>query len=156
MKGLIVDKGEQYYSTFLKVFKKVRILSENYNWLVSNAECYPQIDQYREKLSKPYAWMTGEEVLMMLEIEDFQWIWGVISGFDKKIMLDEVLKEKLPYADGYANFWDNPITIQHTLAEVEIVAWDSTCMLFISKNDEIIENISELYPLGEDLAKYNI
>lgn len=54
--------------------------------------------------------------------EDFQWIWGVLSGFEKHIELDDVLRSELPYADGYAGFWKNPVTIQHPLADVEIVA----------------------------------
>ena len=34
---------------------------------------------------------------------------------------------------GYDGFWKNPVSIQHPLAELEIVAWDSTLTLLISR-----------------------
>lgn len=42
MKGIIVDTGEKFYSYFAKVFSSNSILVENYNWLITNAECNPQ------------------------------------------------------------------------------------------------------------------
>ena len=91
----------------------------------------------------------------VLHTEDFLWIWGVLSGFPETITLEDVLNYPLPYADEYTGFWENPITLQHPLSEIELVAWDSTCTLFISNNDSIIEDISKIYPQAEDLEKYN-
>lgn len=155
MRGFILRKGEPYYSLFGRAYKEIKMLSHNYNWLISNAECYPKELEYRKKLSSPYAWMTGEELAQMLCKEDFQWVWGVLSGFPNTIALDEVLKSPLPYADGNGAFWENPLTIQHPLAEVEIVAWDSCCSLFISKNNDLIREITTVYPQIEDLESYN-
>jgi len=62
----------------------------------------------------------------------------------------------LPYTDGYEGFWKNPINLQHPLAEVEIVAFDSKCTLFISKKNNIIKKIASFYPQSKDLEKYNI
>lgn len=59
-------------------------------------------------------------------------------------------KEKI-----FSGFWRNPITIQHPLAEVEIIAWDRTCTLFISKNDAIIDEISAIYPCGQSLEEHS-
>ncbi len=58
---------------------------------------------------------------------------GVLSGFKREIPLQEVLSYGLPYADSYDGFWKNPVSIQHPLAELEIVAWDSTLTLLISR-----------------------
>lgn len=155
MKGLILNKGESYYSTFGRLFHEIEELSENYNWLISYPECYPQNLEFRDKLDQNFVWMTGKELRQMLNTEDFQWIWGVISGFDKNIELGNILKYPLPFADGYTGFWENPLTMQHKLAEIEIVAWDSSCSLYLSDNSEIIEKISSIYPRAEDLERYN-
>lgn len=156
MKGLILNKGEPYFSSFSKVFKNIKELSKDYNWLISNAECYPQKVESREKLNMAaYAWMKGDELVQLLCQEDFQWVWGVLSGFNKNVQLNEILKYELPYADGYLGFWKTPLTIQHPLAEVEIVAWDSSCSLFISKSDKIIGEIATIYSKAEDLNLYN-
>lgn len=155
MKGLILNKGEPYYSSFTKLFKEVEQLSRDYNWLISNAECYPQKFEYVEKLKMPYTWIRGQELSQMLCLDEFQWIWGVLSGFNKNVKLSEILKYELPYADGYTSFWKSPLTMQHPLAEVEIVAFDSSCSLFISKSHKIIERIAAVYSQAEDLEQYN-
>lgn len=155
MKGLIIDKGEKFHSYFAKIFSKIPVLVQNYNWLVTNAECNPQNLEDRDKLNEKYYWLSGKELSEILEREDFQWIWGVLSGFPTNITLENILKSELPYADGYTGFWRNPITIQHPLAEVEIVAWDSTYSILISKNDIIIDEISDVYPQSQNLEEYN-
>ena len=155
MKGLILDEGERYYSTFGKIFKEIKDVSEKYNWLITATECYPENAEHQKILDKPYVWLSGEELKRMLNEEDFQWIWGVMSGFDKSIELADVLQYSLPYANEYPDFWKNPLTLQHNLSEIEMVAFDSSLTLFISKNDEIIKAIARLYPLAKDLEKYN-
>ena len=90
-------------------------------------------------LSKEYCWISGKQLTEMVNEENFQWIWGVLSAFPPNISLEEVLKYQLPEADGYSGFWKNPISIQHPLAEIELVAWDSSLTILISKKDTIIE-----------------
>ena len=36
-------------------------------------------------------------------------------------------------------YWHNPVSMQHPLAEIEIVAGDSSWTIFISKQDDIID-----------------
>lgn len=80
---------------------------------------------------------------------------GSFSGFNKNILKEDVLKYDLPYADDYGEFWKNPLSIQHPLAEIEIVAWDSTLTLLISKDDEIVDIFMKNKPYAKDLEKYN-
>ncbi len=47
------------------------------------------------------------------------------------------------------------ISIQHPLAAVELVAWDSGCTLFISKEDELVNKFRKEFPLSVDLEMYN-
>jgi len=77
-----------------------------------------------------------------------------LSGFEKNIDLEEVLKFPLPDAQEYEGFWKNPVSIQHPLASIEIVPWDSTLTLVISKENKIVSDFKKHYPLSEDLASY--
>lgn len=48
---------------------------------------------------------------------------------------------KLPYAAGNGNIWKEPISMQHPLADIEIIAWDSSLTAVICKDDSIIDTI---------------
>ena len=116
MKGAILQKGEKHYTYMKGVFSAIRNAQLGYNWLITNCECYPQTKSFYELLTNDnYCWLSGSELTSLVEKEDFQWIWAVLSGVDKSMPVEEVLKYDLPYADGYAGFWENPITIQHPL-----------------------------------------
>lgn len=52
------------------------------------------------------------------------------------------------------NSIDN-VGIQHPLAEVEIVAWDSSLTLLISKDDNLVQRFRDYFPLSEDLSALN-
>lgn len=82
--------------------------------------------------------------------------WGVLSGFKREVPLHQVLSYGLPYADGYTGFWKNPISIQHPMADIEIVAWDSALTLLISRDEAIAQVFRNAYPRSEDLETYNL
>lgn len=155
MKGVILNKGEKGYSYFKQIFDKITVLSADYNWLISYPECYPNDRELEKKMRKKYLWISGKEIKDILCLDDFQWVWGVLSGFPQKILLEDVLKYPLPYADGYSGFWENPVTLQHPLAEIEIVAWDGCCTLCIAKERLIIDEFLTVYKQAENLEKYN-
>ena len=155
MKGIIIDEGEKYFTFLKKIFKSINDVQKKYNWLITSYECYPQNTKYVEKLSEEYCWITGEDLTEMVEKEDFQWVWGVFSAFSKDVTEEEILQYKLPRADGYDGFWKSPVSIQHPLAEIEIVAWDSSLTIFISKDNAIADGIIKNNPLAKDLEEYN-
>ena len=155
MIGLLLKNHNQYYSFFRETFNKISTLSTEYNWLISGIECYPVKAEYQKLFSSRYVWISGERLLEILQDEDIQWIWGVFSGFEKNVTLQQILVSKVPFADGNKSFWQLPLKIEHPLATIEIVAWDSSCSLFISSNDATIREFSKLYPLAIDLEQYN-
>lgn len=155
MYGAILRKGEEYYTYLYRIFTGINMVQKDYNWLLTDIVAYPETKEYQDLFSKEYCWLSGEELTNIIEKEDFQWIWGVLSGFDKNIDIEEVLKYSVPYADGYEGFWGNPLSLQHPLASIEIVAWDSSLSLVISKNKQIIDNVRLVFPLSEDLEVYN-
>ena len=153
--GAILEKGESWYTYMGKIFRAIGDAQKNYNWLISDADCFPMTPEFSELLARESCWLTGEALTAMVEREDFQWIWAVLSGFPKEVSLEQVLEHPLPYADGYAGFWKNPLTLQHPLAEVELVPWDSSATLVLSTRKELVEDYRRFSPLSEDLAQYN-
>ncbi|MBP3617684.1 MAG: hypothetical protein J6J38_06575 [Lachnospiraceae bacterium] len=151
MKGCIINYDE---TSLNEIFDDIESF-DKYNLLITNMECYPLDEKMSEMFSNEYCWIEGKELLQLLKKEEFQWIWGVFSVFSKEITLEEVLKYKYPYADGYSGFWKNPITIQHPLATTEIVAWDGSKVLVISKKEELANTLLQKNVSAKDLEEYN-
>jgi hypothetical protein len=155
VKSAILDKGENYYTHMGKIFLGIENEHLKYNWLITDCVCYPQDEKLYEMFLKDYVWISGERLTEIILKEDFQFIWGVFSGFSKDVNLEEILNYDLPLADGYAGFWEDNVGIQHPLVDIEIVAWDSTLTLFISKNDKLTDLFMKSFPLAEDLSVKN-
>lgn len=157
MKGSIIDTKEERRFVYMQnIFSSINNIQVDYNWLITNCECFSKTaDSAVFYNNTEYTWISGEELTEIVNKDDFYWIWGVFSGFKKNIKLEEVLKHKLPYADGYTGFWKPELSIQHPLAEIEIVEWDSTLALIISKENKIAEDFKNYFPLAEDLQEYN-
>ena len=114
--GAIVRKGERYYTHLKKVFAALGGRQKAYHWLITDCICYPEDPETDAMLSGVYCWLSGEELTELVEKEDFQWIWAVLSGFDPTVERTHVLQYPLPYADGYGGFWKMPLAMQHPLA----------------------------------------
>ena len=152
--GAISRDDEKYYTYLKKVFDAIGNKQREYNWLITDCECYPDNKEIRELLNEEYCWVSGEKLTEMVNQEDFQWIWAVLSGFDKSIELSQILKYDLPYAEGYTGFWNKPITLQHPLSKIEIVPWDSSLTLILSEDETIINSFMNSFPHSENLEDY--
>ena len=152
--GAVNAKGEKYYTYLKKLFDAIGNKQQDFNWLITDCVCYPDNPKTDAMLSKNYCWITGDELTELVRQEDFQWIWAVLSGFDKTVPLEEVLKYDLPRAEDYNGFWNRPISIQHPLARVEIVPWDSTMTMIFSDDKSIIDRFRAAYPSCEDFEAY--
>lgn len=169
--GAIDIGNASWYTDLNTVFLGVGDVLGKYNWLITDSEVNSNHSIYEQLNTKPYyikkndewvklpspeyAFLPGEDLMKLLGNGFCQWIWGVLSGFEKTIPLDRILSHPLPYADGYRGFWENPPTIQHPLADVEIVPWDGTLVLVISKNKEIVDRFRAAFPHSKDLSDYN-
>lgn len=153
--GAILSRGERFYTYLSRVLRAIGNRQTEYNWLITDCQCYPRTAEIGALLGERYCWMSGEELTALVEREDFQWIWGVLSGFPKGIPEEQVRQYPLPYADGHPGFWHNPLSLQHPLAEIEIVPWDSSLTLLLSRKKEIVEDFRAFFPLSEDLFQVN-
>lgn len=152
--GAINEKSEKYYTDLRKVFESIHNKQKEYNWLITDCICYPNNPTTEEMLSKEFCWISGEDLTDLVAKENFQWIWAVLSAFDKTVELSEVLKYNLPYAEGYTGFWKKPLTMQHPLAKVEIVPWDSSLTLIFSNDKEIVTDFKRYFLKSKDLEDY--
>ena len=152
--GAVNAKGEKYYTYLKKLFDAIGNRQKEFNWLITDCVCYPDNPKTDAMLSKNYCWISGDELTELITKEDFQWIWGVLSAFDKSVTLEEVLKYDLPRAEDYNGFWQRPISMQHPLARIEIVPWDSSMTMIFSDDQSIIDSFRAAYPFSEDFEAY--
>jgi len=154
MSAAILRKGFKYYTYMDIVLEPIESIAMQYNWLITDCECNYYPDS-RIKMNQEYTWLSGEELLQIVKSHDIQFIWAVFSAIPKSIPLEVVLQSKLPYACDYVGFWHNPVAIQHPLAVMEIVPWDSSLVLFIANNQAWVNAFASHFPLAEDLEEYN-
>lgn len=154
--GLIDQNDQKYYTYLSKVFKGLGDVQKQYNWLITDCEAYPQDMEAEAMLNEEYRWISGEDFSEMIEKEDFQWVWAVLAGFEKNIALEKVLKYPLPEVrDGGGTYCKNPISIQHPLAVIEIIPFDSAYTVILSRDKSIIDHYKTIYPKTQDLTDFN-
>lgn len=108
-----------------------------YNWLISDYDCnyYPDNNIQHNEF---YVWLNGLKLFDIISSNEIQFIWGTFSGFDKSILYEDVIKYKIPRSECY-DHWSKKDNTQNPLAIVEIVSWDSSSLLFKSKEDKFID-----------------
>ena len=138
-----------------KVFQAMNNAQTQYNWLITDCECYPENKEIEKLFDQEYCWLSGDELSAIIEQEDFQWVWGCLCGFPKAIPLEDVLKYPLPSAVDYNGYYQNPLSLQHPLSSVEIIPCDSSWTLIISNDKTIIDHYLKNNPKCEDLSVLN-
>ena len=123
-----------------------------YNWLVTEAEFICDGEIWR---CENDGWIMGKELLNDLAKPNAEFIWGVFSAFELNVYFDEAMKSEPPSIVQYHGYRENPVKIQHPLAQIEILAVDSSFAVFISKNDAIVDLWAANFPGTLDLEKHN-
>lgn len=150
--GAMLDKGQRHFTDMNAIMHGLNGVGLRYNWLITEWTCY----FYPQEMQQDNVWMSGAEFMQMLDhLPGVQWVWGVFSGFEPHITREQVMQYPMPYADGNTAFWTNPLTIQHPLASVEIVAFDSSFVLLFSKEKNIYDDLRKAFPLSKDLFEMN-
>ncbi len=152
--GAVNRKGEAWFTDMQRVFQAIGGRQKDYNWLLTDCVCYPENPETAAMLRQSYCWLTGEELTDLVERENFQWIWAVLSGFDKSVEFSDVMKYDLPKAEDYNGFWSLPMRMQHPLASVEIVPWDSSMTVIFSEDEDVVRCFIEGFLESEDMVEY--
>lgn len=140
-------------------------LQEKYNWLLTDLDgsfpdkyltYFTDYRIYNNGLKGNTYWITGKKLTELSYKEDIYFTWGVFSAFNKNERINLDLLKEEPYADGNPNFRVEVPTIQHSKAIVELVFWDSSLTLLLSKNDELSKSFRNNFKDWKDLNEYNI
>lgn len=150
-----IEEKSGFHTDMKNIFEAIHQAQKNYNWLIAYPEVWTTEKNIFEE-AREFYFLTGEELTRIVNEDRSQWVWGVLSGFDKRIPKEDVLKYPLVDANGYTGFWQNPLTLCHPLAELEIVAWDGCLTLVLSDHKKIVEDFRRAYPQAEDLYQYNL
>ena len=145
MYGLIIHEMKSKYFTNLKeVFDVLGKEVKKYNWLLSDYECNKYLPEI--PLGREFIWFDEIKLEEILAEHEIQFIWGVATAFEKNTPLIDILQYPLPSAEKDITLGKTNVAIQNPLAEIELIAYDSTLMLVISKSEEYIKLFSKEYP----------
>ncbi|MHC8670384.1 hypothetical protein ACYX6U_21840 [Bacillus cereus] len=137
------------HTVLASVFDSFQGREKEFNWLITDMEIVAQQEEklIRDypKMSHPIVWIAGEDLSNLVKKYNPQFIWGVLSAFDKSINIDihNLLVE--PYANGNEGLWVPSPNIQHPQAKLEIVCWDSYVTLFLSKDEDIDDKFQDYF-----------
>ncbi|HDR6243273.1 TPA: hypothetical protein QCU24_000967 [Bacillus cereus] len=137
------------HTVLASVFDSFQGREKEFNWLITDMEivAYQEEKLIRDypKMSHPIVWIAGEDLSNLVKKYNPQFIWGVLSAFDKSINIDinNLLVE--PYANGNEELWVPSPNIQHPQATLEIVCWDSHVTLFLSKDEDIDDKFQDYF-----------
>lgn len=146
-------KKMKYFTDMRVIFDALDGKQNDFNWLISDIELnhYPDDSWYDE----PFKWISGTELIEFVYKHNPQFIWAVFSGFKKNVIIDTNNLAHLPYADGNSGFWHGEPKIQHPLADIEIICWDSSLTLFLSKDPDLAQKFKSNFKEAQDLSEYN-
>ncbi|MGK8430128.1 hypothetical protein OF864_09705 [Bacillus cereus] len=143
------------HTVLASVFDSFQGREKEFNWLIAEMEIVAHQEEklIRDypKMSHPIVWIAGEDLSNLVKKYNPQFIWGVLSAFDKSINIDinNLLVE--PYANGNEGLWVPSPNIQHPQAKLEIVCWDSYVTLFFSKDEDIDDKFQDYFKSAKKL-----
>jgi hypothetical protein len=134
-----------YHTDLGRVFEAFGGLQRKFNWLLTGDECF--------FVNGRPMWLSGSELTERVDAGWSTFEWGVISGFDKGVVVD-LVERPLPYADGNTSLWKPYPKPQHPRAAVEIVCFDSSLTLLLSRDRELAERFRAFFSDARDLDAY--
>lgn len=154
MKRLQSRKDLSGYTMMRQVLINLDLTNKDYMWLITDIEAYPLNEKLNNLISNnDYLLLTTNELVDILNEEDFQWIWAVFSAIPSNYSKEEILKYDLPFiqpiSKEYDPFGSYP-KVQHPLAVFEIGAWDSSGMFLVTDDEDLLAKFKKSYPLAKE------
>ncbi len=148
MKRYFSKNDRRFYTHMLEIIQALGGKDLPYKWLISSIEAYPvKKGTYADMVtSNEYLILSNAELLEMLTEEDFQWIWAVFSAIPEQRSDAEILGYALPSVDKEEIYKEDVAVIQHPLAELEIVAVDSSNAFIVARDAQMAEKFKDLFP----------
>lgn len=149
------------YTNIALVFQAFGGRQKEFNWLITNFEGHGVDDKsWGTRLpdiafGKEPKIVNGSVLTEIVEQIDIQFIWGNLSGFASDVTLDVSQLEIVPWADGNRMFWSANVAPQHPQAMVEMVCFDSSLTLLLSKDNDLSRRFRAFFPESVDLDQHN-
>ncbi|MBI5954113.1 MAG: hypothetical protein HY865_20845 [Chloroflexi bacterium] len=155
---VVLEHSEQMGSRvhLRKVFDAFNNRQVEFNWLITDFECASYPPEFQSQVGRPRAlWFSGRELTRIIEQNDIQFVWAVLSGFPQHVTLDPNHLEVEPYANGNKSIWVVDANIQHPLAEIELVCWDASVILLRTRDADLTRRFNGFFAEAVFLDKYN-
>lgn len=152
--GAIDGRSLRWYTHLRDLLPALEPVFADHNWLITDCCCNKDNPIWDAEDRDGYCWLTGRELVAFAKTDDTQFIGAVFSGFPPEVTLEQVLQQKdLPVWES-PGFWYEPLNLQHPLANVELVPWDSSCVLVLSRDKAITDRFRAHFPRSEDLTDH--
>ena len=125
---------------------------QRFKWLVSDIEVNSSSIRSLPINNEEDWFLISAEEMQALRSSDTQVVWGVFSAIDRhnQILVDNII---LPAAEGAPQIWKNG-NLQLQEAEVEIIAFDSSCTIVKFTDIELSDKFKIYFDDAIELEKY--
>jgi hypothetical protein len=155
MNLIVINSPQMPTQTDIKlIFDAFEGRQREFNWLITEHECYSfttDIDIFNKKI----IFLSGDELTDIVINNNIQFVWGILSAFDKAIDIDINNLSVIPTFDGEWRYGTENVQPQHPLAVAEIVCVDSSYTLFLSKDDDLSNRFHRHFSDAQDLYQWH-
>lgn len=140
-----------FHTDLRAVFAALGGRQRELRWLVTDVEVGGGLDGMAPDVAEALLaggplWMGGDALTALADAHPVQWIWGVLSGFPPGALPEGEMPDPAPWADGNDAVWRADAEPQHPRATVEIVCWDSSATLLLSRDDDLTRRFRAYFP----------
>jgi len=150
MNLILKDSSQMPWHTDIKlIFDALEGQQREFNWLITEHETNSDI--FNEEIIL----LSGDEFTDMVTHNKIQFIWGILSAFDKSIDIDINNLSIIPTFNGEWKYGGEDVHTQHPLAIAEIACVDSSYTIFLSKDEDLSNRFLRHYSDAQDLHRWN-
>lgn len=154
MNLIIKDSLQMPTHTNIKlIFDALEGRQREFNWLITEHECYYWPSD-KDIFNDEIVLLSGDELTDIVTHNNIQFVWGILSAFDKSTVLDINNLSMIPTFDGEWKYGGDDVHTQHPLAIAEIVCVDSSYTIFLSKDEDLSNKLLRHYSDAQDLHQW--
>lgn len=134
MNLIIKDSTQMPGHTDIKlIFDALDGRQREFNWLITAHDCFC-CPSGKRVFNEEIVWLTGDELTDIVTQNDIQFVWGILSAFNKSVNIDIDNLSVEPSFEGEWPYGGENVHPQHPLAIAEIVCVDSSYTIFLSND----------------------
>jgi hypothetical protein len=155
MNLIIKDSSQMPIHTDIKlIFDTLEGRQREFNWLITEHECYCWPSD-KDIFNEGIVLLSGDELTDIVTHNNIQFVWGILSAFDKSTVIDIDNLSVIPTFDGEWKYGGKDVNTQHPLAIAEIVCVDSSYTILLSKDDDLSNRFLRHYSDAQDLHQWH-